>query len=101
MSTELKANEFYTTRRGDNRKSPEMVKVMLMTYNDLKMVKAGNHVNVLDRAGKLAQVKITSVKTWKRKSDIEIHCKYGMYEYFDETITPDFQQKFFVKVIND
>lgn len=99
MSTELKTGEFYVTRRGDNRKSPEIVKVRRMTYDELKTWHP--NLDILDRNGKMAHVKVTSVKTWKRRPDVEIHCKYGLYEYFTVTVTPDRQQNEFVKIIDD
>lgn len=34
------------------------------------------------KCGRMAQMKVTSVKTWKRQPErVEVHCKYGMYEY--------------------
>lgn len=90
---------FETTLRSDKRKSPTMYKVEYLTYDECKVL--GSHAKVLDKNGKIADVKITSVKTWKRRADVEIHCKYGMYEFFSETVTPDRQQSLFVKIIDD
>lgn len=70
-----------TTMRSDKRKNPEIVNYELLSFDECKNL--GSHSFILDRAGKLAQVKITSIKTWKtRPIEIEVHCKYGMYEFF-------------------
>ncbi len=63
----------------DKRKNPAMVNFRTLTIEE---VKSASHVWLLDRNGKAVQVKVTSVKTWKRRSDVEVHCKYGLYEYF-------------------
>lgn len=90
---------FTAKMRSDNRKTPQMYKVKYLTFDECKALT--NHVNVLDRNGNIASVKVTTIKTWKRKPEIEIHCKYGLYEYFTETVYPDEQQTFFVKIISD
>ena len=73
--------------RSDRKVKPTMYEYRLLTNTECKELT--NHCHILDRYGNIAQVKITSVKTWKRRSDVEIHCKYGMYEYFTITITDD------------
>ena len=67
--------------RSDKRAKPE--------YKTFRQLKAGEvgylHYYYMDTAGKMANVKVTSLKTWKRKPDVEIHCKFGLYEFFTET----------------
>jgi hypothetical protein len=48
----------------------------------IEEVKTTSHAWILDRNGCAAKVKLTSVKTWKRRSDVEVHCRYGLYEFF-------------------
>lgn len=47
------------------------------------------HVCAIDNSGFLRNCKITSIKTWKRKPDMEIHWKYGLYEFGYSLLTPD------------
>lgn len=47
------------------------------------------HCQAIDIYGKLRNVKITSIKTWKTRSDIEIHWKYGLYEYGYSLLTAE------------
>ena len=46
-------------------------------------ISAGSHVKAVDLSGiAWRNVKITSIKTWKRRpTDCEVHWKYGLYEY--------------------
>lgn len=60
-----------------------------MTYEQLHPILTHtSHIQILDKNGDVARVKITSVKTWKRKPDILVSCKFGLYEYFSITIVP-------------
>lgn len=60
-------------------KSPVMVREY--TLSELKTL--SGHCLFVTRFGDLATVKVTSVKTWKRRlNDVTIGLKYGMYEYF-------------------
>jgi hypothetical protein len=46
------------------------------------------HVLFVDRYGDVRKAKVTSVKTWKtRPGCVEVHLKYGLYEYFTATYT--------------
>ena len=77
-----------TVMRSDRRKNPEQVEYEYLTFDECKALT--NHCHILDREGKIAQVKITSVKTWKTRPDeIEVHCKFGLYEYFTVKIIRD------------
>jgi hypothetical protein len=86
-----------TTMRGDNRKSPEIVKFEILTTDECKALTG--HAHILDRVGKVARVKITSVKTWKRRPDVEVRCQYGLYEHFKITITPTQPSTELVKLV--
>lgn len=66
----------------DKRKSAPVKTWRVLELADLKALRAGQRVNFLTRQGDVAQVKVTSVKTWKtRPGDIRLGLKYGMYEY--------------------
>lgn len=60
----------------------------VLTYNE---VKAGipSHVDFISNQGDVKHVKITSVKTWKKRGEIQIGLKYGLYEYAYTTIWPN------------
>lgn len=45
----------------------------------------------LDVHGCWRNIKVTSIKTWKRRPEIEVHWKYGLYEYGVTTITANGQ----------
>jgi hypothetical protein len=49
------------------------------------------------RRGEVVHVKITSMKMWIKRRDIEIHWKYGLYQYGFEKIDPSTPQKIFVR----
>jgi hypothetical protein len=54
-----------------------------MPFNEVRSLHSGSTILVLDKNGNYRKVRITSVKLWKTKSmNCEIHCKYGLYEYF-------------------
>jgi hypothetical protein len=69
-----------TIMRGDRRKNPEKVFYRVLSFDECKALTG--HSYILDKHGHIARVKITSVKTWKTRPDVEIHCKFGMYEFF-------------------
>lgn len=48
-----------------------------------------SHCQALDIYGKVVNVHITSIKTWKRNPNKEIHWKYGLYEYGYSLLTPE------------
>lgn len=67
--------------RSDRTKHPKPYNYRELTFDELKNL--SGHVHLLDQAGRIAEVKITSVKSWKRRPfDLEINCKYGLYDYF-------------------
>ena len=77
-----------TTMRSDKRKNPQQVEYEFLTFAECKSLHG--HACILDRQGKIANVKITSVKTWKTRPDeLEVHCKFGLYEYFVVTVTAE------------
>jgi hypothetical protein len=55
---------------------------------------------VCDDNGRIAEVKITSVKTWKTRPDVGVGWKYGLYEYGRETFTPTRENVFFVSEVD-
>lgn len=77
-------NDIFTvTMRGDRHKHPKAIRVRESTFQELQTIRSGQHIDLLDKNGQLARVKVTSVKTWKRRpNDLDINCKYGLYEYF-------------------
>lgn len=58
-----------------------------INYQDCKNI--GPHALCISVYGDVIRVKITSIKTWKRKPDIQIGLKYGLYEYATTTIYPN------------
>ena len=74
-----------TSLRSDKRKNPELKNYEALNYDECKALTG--HCLILDRNNKIANVKITSVKTWKTRNDVEIRCQFGLYEYFTIKIT--------------
>jgi hypothetical protein len=56
-----------------------------MTLSEAKSLKRGmmtHHVWKKNADGSPMRAKVTSVKTWKTKSEaVEVHVKHGMYDY--------------------
>lgn len=73
--------------RSDKRKNPIMLEYRVLTMQECRDL--SGHANILDNRGYIAQVKITSVKTWRTRSDVHVHCKYGLYEFFVIKITDE------------
>lgn len=73
---------FQVYARSDRKKNPTPIDVDYLSMEEIKSLHSGDTIHILDQNDRLARVKITSIKTWKRKPDIEIHVKYGLYEYF-------------------
>ena len=87
-----------TIMRSDKRKNPEQVEYEVLTFAECKSLHG--HACILDRQGKIANVKITSVKTWKTRPDeIEVHCKFGLYEYFVVTVTAERPNTELVRIV--
>jgi hypothetical protein len=83
--------------RSDKRKIPTLYEYRVLTNQECKAL--GSHAYILDSYGDIAQVKITSIKTWKTRPDIEVHCKYGMYEYFVVSISPTNQNSELITLV--
>ena len=64
----------------DRSKKPEYHNYRELSFNEIA---TGTHVKAVDLSGVCwRNVKITSIKTWKRRpSDADVHWKYGLYEY--------------------
>lgn len=69
-----------TSSRYDKRVNPEIREYRILTNEECK--KLSGHALILDQSGKVARIKITSVKTWKTRPDIEVKCQFGLYEWF-------------------
>ncbi len=68
--------------RGDRRVKPEQITYRLLSFDECKTLRGNSRTPILDLQGKIATVLITSVKTWKTRADeIEVHYKFGLYEY--------------------
>jgi hypothetical protein len=91
LNHEREDNQMKTSMRGDNHIHPQEVEYRFLTNEECRKLGDGwnNHVHILDRHGKIAQVKVTSVKTWKTRDDIEVNCKFGLYEYFTVRMSND------------
>jgi hypothetical protein len=78
--------------RGDRKKTPDKYTFTPVSVSDIR---SGQTYYTPDDAGRMATVKITSVKTWKTRPDVEVHWKYGLYEYGHETIRPGEEAPFY------
>lgn len=83
--------------RSDKKVKPTGRLYRFLTYKECRALPS--HAEILDRSGRVATVKITSIKTWKTRPDLEIHCKFGLYEFFEVTVTPERVNCEFVKEI--
>ena len=84
--------------QGDRKVKPTPVTVRPMTKAEVWALPSGGHVDTILLNNRLGQVKITSIKTWKRQPErLEIHVKYGMYEY--ATLSLDEALRRFVVVV--
>ena len=93
-----------TVLRSDRRKNPETVEYEYLTFDECRALAHESHCHILDQQGKIAQVKITSVKTWKtRPNELLIGWKYGLYEYGKESIVGNDPEArgnaFFVRIV--
>ena len=77
-------NTFKAVSGYDRRKTPESNTYRVMTLDEVKALKYGDHVDCLDNHGRVRTIKINGkVRRWKRQPDkVEVPCKYGLYEYF-------------------
>ena len=84
--------------RSDRHVKPTMRTYRRMTAGELV---ARRTYESLDRNGKVANVKVTSIKTWKTRSDIEVHCQFGKYEHWTETYASRDALTDFVQEVKD
>jgi len=87
-----------TSLRSDKRKNPEVKEYRYLSNEECRNLRG--HAQILDRNGKVANVKITSVKTWKTRSDIEVKCQFGLYEYFTVRLSDQTQNSELVTEVN-
>lgn len=90
-------NTFKAASRYDKKSTEKEYR--LLTLEECK--KLSGHCDVIDRNGKIAHVKITSLKTWKTRQDVKVGWKFGLYEYGQELITNDSDNRFFVIEVID
>jgi hypothetical protein len=83
--------------RSDKRKKPQMYEYEYLSYEECRAL--NNHAYILDQYLNIASVKITSVKTWKTRDDVEIRCKYGMYEFFTVEISSSSPNTELIKLV--
>ena len=88
---------FQAKFRSDKRKVPTLHNWEYLTADECK--KLSGYCCIVDWKGDVARVKITKVKTWKTRSDIEVHWKFGLYEYGITLITDSRPNTEFVKEI--
>lgn len=86
---------FKASSHYDRSKNPEVKEYEFLTLEECKHL--SGHADVVDKNGKIAHVRITSMKTWKTRPDVQVGWKYGMYEFGKELITCDADNRFFVK----
>ena len=83
--------------RSDKRKTAKLYNYRVLSNDECKAL--SGHCHLLDNNGNIAQVKITSVKTWKRQPDrIEVNCKYGLYEYFTIRLSESVQNSELIEI---
>lgn len=87
-------NTFSAVSRYDRRSTAQEGTYRFLTLEECKSL--SGRVLALGADGRVAQVHITSVKTWKTRPDVRIGWKFGLYEYGAELITPDAPNDFFV-----
>ena len=75
----MKITDGYTKKEGEY--TP-------LTYAEIKAGIAG-HVEFISTQKTARRAKVTSIKTWKTRPEIEIHIKYGLYENGITTVYPD------------
>lgn len=85
---------FQAAMRGDRHAQPETKTYRFLTLEECKLLTG--KVLVRDNYGRIGQVKILSVQTWKTRPDVKVSWKYGLYDYGKELITQDADNKFFV-----
>ena len=73
--------------RSDRSVNPQRFYYRILTNDECRVL--SGHAYILDRAGDIAQVKVTSIKTWKTRPEFEVHCKYGLYEFFTIRMDPN------------
>lgn len=62
-------------------RSGEEKQMRYANYADAKRMAQESKQYIEDKHGNWRRVKITSIKTWKTRPEIEVHWKYGMWEY--------------------
>lgn len=81
-------NAFTSVYSADRHAHPEEHAFHYLSYDECARIGTGQHVLARRLDGKVAQVKITSIKRWRTRPDIRIGWKYGMYEFGNFTILP-------------
>lgn len=92
---------FLASLRGDRHVKPAEKLYRLLTTDECRALEVGRRAAVVDDRGRIAEAKVTKVKTWKKGPNVEVHWKYGMYEFGTETITPNLPNSFFVAEVTD
>lgn len=90
---------FTASLRSDRHVNPEVKSYRFLTLEECKSLHG--HSLVIDRNGKIANVAITSIKTWKTRQDVQIGWKFGLYEFGKDTFTCDDDNNFFVTEVTE
>lgn len=85
---------FTAISRYDKSTHPTTQNYRFLTLAECKAL--SGRAQAIDRHGRIANVKITSVKTWKTRPDVRVGWKFGLYEFGQELITSDSDNTFFV-----
>ena len=88
---------FKACLRSDRHVKPEMKEYEFLNLAECKNLR--DSCLIVDPQGKIANVRITSLKTWATRQDVQIGWKFGLYEYGKELITTDENQMFFVRKV--
>ena len=66
----------------DRKKSRPLLTWEFLTFEEVKALHAGDRPHFQTSLGDIAQVKVTSIKTWKtRPGNIHLGVKYGQFDF--------------------
>ena len=66
---------------GYDRNKKRSILVRNLSYEEMKALSSNSQIMFISNNGEARRAKVTSVKRWKTRPDVEVHIKYGMYEF--------------------
>jgi hypothetical protein len=71
-----------------------------LTYDECRALKPSSRIYIfIPEEERVYLLNVTSIKTWKRTPQIEVHWKYGLYKFGYNTVWPDVTQCNFVREV--